>query len=664
MDIKSYASEAGRFVIIGIVATAIHYILYYVLLGAMSHNVAYTTGYVVSFLCNYALSTKYTFRVPFSLKRFIAFSISHVINYIIGIGLLNLFIWIGFSKALALLPALIIAVPINFFLVRYALTHRDTKNDAYLMLLLLVGIGMLWLNMFDVPTLSDDMLYRVKWLSSENDPIETINGLSDLISSQKVHYMTVNGRFIVHFLGQASIVFVPSVVMAVINSALFAVMLHQITRFTRAGNKRLMTAATAVMLLFVVSSGLRTTMLWSIGTANYLWVLVTTLALILYFIKAGSRLFENKDLLMLPLAFIVGWSHEGLSVPVSAAMALWLLVNRFKSKNKAIPWLFIAYMVGTLLCLLSPGIRERATSADITMKARFISAAVNFVSNVRITWLLVIVWLWLWRKDRITLKIHWQRYRFVYTALAVSLLIVLLSGTNLERVAFFTDFIAMLMLLTLLQRKVGKHWQPRLTIISCIVVLLFYVPAYLLRQENSDNWHFMEQQMEQPGKEIISVRNVNNNSFVVDMLRKHYVNPTAEFGFYCSYMGFDANDVNMRCAAHLYGKSRLVFLPEDVVNRINADSTAYSNYELDKSGNLYVWRIDNRKHVSGVTFILNPENVSDLWPHQRLLAYKGDTYELDDFNFEDIEIAGRRYVVFTKPTTNIFRRINRIELSF
>lgn len=661
---KGYISEAGRFFVIGIISTAIHYILYYVLLGAVSHNVAYTTGYLVSFLCNYVLSTKYTFQVPFSLKRFVAFSISHLVNYIIGIGLLNLFIWLGVDKAFAFMPALIVAVPINFFLVRYALTRRDTNNDGYLMLLLLAGIGMLWLNMSDVPTLSDDMLYRVKWLASDSDPVESINSLSDLLSSQCVHYMTVNGRFIVHLLGQAALVFVPSVVMAVINSALFALMLHQIACFTRAGNKRLMTAAVALMLLFAVFSGLRTTMLWSIGTANYLWVLVATLAFIQFIGKAHNRFMVRTDLMMLPVAFIVGWSHEGLSVPVSAAMALWLVVNRFKTKNKALPWLMLAYMLGTLLCLLSPGIRERAMSADITMKSRMLSAAVNLVSNVRVTWMLVLAWLWLWRTDRMTLRIHWLRYRFVYAALAVSFCIVLAGGTNLERVAFFTDFIAMLMLLCLIQQKAGRRWQQRLIVISCGVVMLLYVPAYLLRQENSDSWHFMEQQMEQPGREIISVRTVRDDNYVLNVLRSRYVNPTAEFGYYCSYMGFDATDVNMRCAAHLYGKQRLVFLPEDIVDRVNADSTAYSNYELDDSGQLYVWRIDSSQHVSGVKFILNSEDISSLWPHQRLLSYNGDTYELDDFNFEDIDIAGRRYVVFTKPTTNIFRRVNSIELTY
>lgn len=46
---------------------------------------------------------------------------------------------------------------------------------------------------------------------------------------------------------------------------------------------------------------------------------------------------------------------------------------------------------------------------------------------------------------------------------------------------------------------------------------------------------------------------------------------------------------------------------------------------------------------------------------QRLLAYKEDSYELDDnFHYSVVHINGRPYLVFTRPTTNIYRRIQSI----
>lgn len=120
---KERLYEIVRFGIVGVAATAIHYAVYYVLLGLTSHNVAYTAGYVVSFVCNYVLSSLFTFRVTMSAGRLAAFGVSHLLNYLIQMGLLNLFVWAGLSPVLAPLPVFAIAVPVNYLLVRTALTR-------------------------------------------------------------------------------------------------------------------------------------------------------------------------------------------------------------------------------------------------------------------------------------------------------------------------------------------------------------------------------------------------------------------------------------------------------------------------------------------------------------------------------------------------------------
>ena len=59
--------------------------------------------------------------------------------------------------------------------------------------------------------------------------------------------------------------------------------------------------------------------------------------------------------------------------------------------------------------------------------------------------------------------------------------------------------------------------------------------------------------------------------------------------------------------------------------------------------------------------MLDDEDLSRLMPHQRLLAYKEPTYEVDDYRYEVVEVSGRPYLVFTRPMTNIMRRLNHIE---
>ena len=69
--------------------------------------------------------------------------------------------------------------------------------------------------------------------------------------------------------------------------------------------------------------------------------------------------------------------------------------------------------------------------------------------------------------------------------------------------------------------------------------------------------------------------------------------------------------------------------------------------------------------VKRVVFKLKPEDYSQLLPHQRIVAYKGDEYVMDDdFHYSVVSIYGNPYLIFTKPTTNIFRRIRQIRYDF
>jgi putative flippase GtrA len=116
--------EIIRFGIVGTTAMIIHYGIYYILLPFMNMNIAYTIGYFLSFLCNFVMSSYFTFKVKPSWKRLIRFAGSHGINYFVYLGLFNFFYWIGVSAELAPLPVYLIAVPISFLLVRFALKKK------------------------------------------------------------------------------------------------------------------------------------------------------------------------------------------------------------------------------------------------------------------------------------------------------------------------------------------------------------------------------------------------------------------------------------------------------------------------------------------------------------------------------------------------------------
>ena len=111
-------NEFIRFGIVGCIAVVVQYAVYYLCLKFVSHNVSYTIGYIFSFIVNYILTTSFTFRKKTG-RNGVGFTLSHLVNYCMQVGLLNLFIYFGCSKQIAPIPVFVICIPTNFLMVRF-----------------------------------------------------------------------------------------------------------------------------------------------------------------------------------------------------------------------------------------------------------------------------------------------------------------------------------------------------------------------------------------------------------------------------------------------------------------------------------------------------------------------------------------------------------------
>ena len=123
MNKKETLGEIIRFGIVGTTAASIHYAIYWVLQHWINVNIAYTIGYVLSFLVNYWLSAHFTFKEKTSAKNGLGFGAAHLTNYLLHMVLFNFFLRIGLSRELAPIAVLAIAVPTNFVLVRFVFKH-------------------------------------------------------------------------------------------------------------------------------------------------------------------------------------------------------------------------------------------------------------------------------------------------------------------------------------------------------------------------------------------------------------------------------------------------------------------------------------------------------------------------------------------------------------
>ena len=120
--------ELIRFIIVGLLATGIHYGIYLFLMRWLQVNWAYSIGYAISFLFNFYSSARFTFKSNASVKKGVGFGLSHLVNYGLHLFLLNLFLKIKIPPSVAPIPVFALAIPINFLLVRFVFTSKKFQS--------------------------------------------------------------------------------------------------------------------------------------------------------------------------------------------------------------------------------------------------------------------------------------------------------------------------------------------------------------------------------------------------------------------------------------------------------------------------------------------------------------------------------------------------------
>ncbi|MGL5317420.1 MAG: GtrA family protein [Bacteroidales bacterium] len=116
---KDKKGEFIRYIITGTVATAVQYGVYYLLCATMQPHFAFTLATVAFVVVNFFMTNYYTFRVKPTWKNSIGFLGQQGINYVMQIGFLSLFLWMGISAKLAPVPVYLIALPTNFVILRF-----------------------------------------------------------------------------------------------------------------------------------------------------------------------------------------------------------------------------------------------------------------------------------------------------------------------------------------------------------------------------------------------------------------------------------------------------------------------------------------------------------------------------------------------------------------
>ena len=115
--------EIIKFVIVGGINTLNYYIVYLLLLKLLGVNylVSHITGFIVSFIISYYLNCYFVYRVKPTLKKFLSFPLTQVVNMGMQITFIHICAVVSFPSEIAPFVGLIITIPVTFILSKWIL---------------------------------------------------------------------------------------------------------------------------------------------------------------------------------------------------------------------------------------------------------------------------------------------------------------------------------------------------------------------------------------------------------------------------------------------------------------------------------------------------------------------------------------------------------------
>jgi putative flippase GtrA len=115
-------SEMTRFILVGATNTAVSYVLYLLFLDFMPYLYAYSISYGIGIVVSYILNSRFVFRQPLSMGKFLQFPVVYAIQY--GLGATILWLLVGqasISPELAMLAVVAATIPVTFLVSRFIL---------------------------------------------------------------------------------------------------------------------------------------------------------------------------------------------------------------------------------------------------------------------------------------------------------------------------------------------------------------------------------------------------------------------------------------------------------------------------------------------------------------------------------------------------------------
>lgn len=120
--------EVLRFILAGVLNTALGYGLYCGLLLVSTYPVAYTISYVAGIFISYILNCMFVFRTRPSMRSAVRYPLIYVVQYVFGITLVTVLVrGVGLDPRIAALVVLCFSVPLTYVLSRLVIKRTSAE---------------------------------------------------------------------------------------------------------------------------------------------------------------------------------------------------------------------------------------------------------------------------------------------------------------------------------------------------------------------------------------------------------------------------------------------------------------------------------------------------------------------------------------------------------
>lgn len=243
------------------------------------------------------------------------------------------------------------------------INNNKKYRSAIWAVVILFCFGFILLLNILTPMMTDD--YSYKFIFGSMNPVAS---LGDIIESQTRHYFEWGGRTVVHVITQL-LLMLPPIAIDVLNSLAYTVFILLIYLLIKGRNKN---SISLFLLIFIsvwfLQPSFGDTILWTTGSANYLWGTILILLFLLPY-RFHNTNKKSKGYLSSILFFIygiiAGWTNEN-SAAAMILIAMFFVYTYYRKQLSIPKWAIngiLGAIIGYLCMILAPGNMARANTA-------------------------------------------------------------------------------------------------------------------------------------------------------------------------------------------------------------------------------------------------------------------------------------------------------------